>query len=45
MRSTRTLQEDIVSFIYEHKHELDSIDIVLDDDELKNRIIKELLVQ
>ena len=42
VRSTRTLQEDIVSFIYEHKHELDSIDIVLDDDELKNRIIKEL---
>ena len=29
VRSTRTLQEDIVSFIYEHKHELDSIDIVL----------------
>lgn len=42
VRSTRTLQEDIVSFIYEHKHELDSIDIVLDDDELKNRIIREL---
>ena len=42
VRSTRTLKEDITGFIYEHKYELDSIDIVLDDDELKRRIIEEL---
>lgn len=42
VRSTRTLIEDIVGFIYEHKHELDSIDIVLNDDELKQRIISRL---
>lgn len=42
VRSTRTLKDDIVGFIYEHSHELDSIDIVLDDDELKQRIIEDL---
>lgn len=42
VRSTRTLQDDIVGFIYEHKHELDSIDIVLDDDELKRKLIDDL---
>ena len=42
VRSTRTLKDDIVGFIYEHSHELDSIDIVLNDDELKQRIIEDL---
>ncbi len=42
VRSTRTLKTDIVAFIYEHSHELDSIDIVLNDDELKQRIIEDL---
>lgn len=42
VRTTRTLIEDMQEFINEHKYELDSIDIVLDDDELKSSIIQKL---
>ena len=39
VRKTRILKDDIVSFILEHCHELDSIDIVVGDDELKKNIM------
>ena len=37
--STRTLKDDIVGFIYENKNRLDCIDIIVNNDELKNTII------
>ena len=39
VKKTRILKDDIVSFILEHCHELDSIDIVVGDDELKKNIM------
>lgn len=40
--STRTLKDDIVGFIYENKNRLDCIDIIVNNDELKNTIINEI---
>ena len=40
--STRTLKDDIVEFIYENKNRLDCIDIIVNNDELKNTIINEI---
>ncbi len=40
--STRTLKDDIVGFIYENINQLDCIDIIVNDDELKNNIINEI---
>lgn len=42
VRSTRILKEDIIQFINEHRSELDCMDVVLDDDILKRKIIDEL---
>ena len=42
VRSTRILKENIIQFINEHRNELDCMDIVLDDDILKRKIIDEL---
>lgn len=42
VRSTRILKEDIIQFINEHRNELDCMDVVLDDDILKRKIIDEL---
>ena len=39
VKKTRILKDDIVSFILEHCHELDSIDIVVGDEELKKNIM------
>lgn len=39
VKKTRILKDDIVSFILEHCHELDSIDIVVGDEELKKDIM------
>lgn len=40
--STRTLKDNIVEFIYENKTRLDCIDIIVNDDTLKNTIISEI---
>lgn len=39
VRKTRILKDDIVSFILEHCHELDSLDIVVGNEELKKNIM------
>lgn len=39
VKSTRIFKDDIVSFMLEHCHELDSIDIVVGDEELKKDIM------
>ena len=48
VRKTRILKDDIVSFILEHCHELDSLDIVVGDEELKKNImdrIRKILIK
>lgn len=42
VKSTRIVKEDITAFIMQHKHELDSIDIVINDTPIKEKIIKML---
>ena len=39
VKKTRLLKDDIKGFILEHCHELDSLDIVVGDDELKKNIM------
>ena len=39
VRKTRILKDDIVSFILEHCHKLDSLDIVVGNEELKKNIM------
>lgn len=42
VRNTRHLQPDIVQFIMEHIEELDSMDIIVKDEEMKRRIWEQL---
>lgn len=42
VKKTRILKEDIISFIKEHASELDSMDIVVNDQQLKNDIIEQI---
>lgn len=42
VQSTRHMQEDIVAFLREHKDNLDSMDVIVRDEESKNRIWKQI---